>query len=146
MNSLYSITASFLICSFAVLVINYFLPKGNMKKISSFVMTIFTVTVLLSSVKDTNMPVFSAETQTEDISVNQSVITSYKTRLRLAADKILNDFGITDYEMVINLSKDDNQNIVIDEFSVKSGEDFDKEALINEFKSKLGFCPSIDSF
>ncbi|MBO4339175.1 MAG: hypothetical protein J5877_04580 [Clostridia bacterium] len=142
MNGLYSWALSFTVCSFIVLIINYLFPKGNVRKTATVVLVLFcllSITEPLKQIKKIDL-----KTNEEIVTENENDITvsSVKTRIRLLTDEALKKAEINNYEIRIDISLN-NEEIIINEFSVFIDNPQLTETAKNEIEKATGLTPEI---
>lgn len=146
MNTLYSFALSFTVCSFAVLIINYLFPNGNVKKTASLVLSLYVLVSVITPLKALNKIELSISEKKEDEEVIlNGTASAVKSRLRMLTDKVLKEQGIDNYELKIDVSMDEN-DIVIERFTVLLEDITDSDTIKNEIREKTGIEPEIDKF
>jgi hypothetical protein len=86
----------------------------------------------------------SGNEEDEEVILNGTA-SAVKSRLRMLTDKVLKEQGINNYELKIDVSMDEN-DIVIERFTVLLEDITDSDTIKNEIREKTGIEPEIDKF
>ena len=109
MNGIYAWALSFTVCSFTVLIISYLFPKGNVKNTAVVVLVLYCLLSIISPIKE----IKGIDLHIENESVTQteytSEISAAKTRIRLMTDEALENIGINNYELELDISLNDGE-------------------------------------
>ncbi len=143
MNELFSFAAAFTACSFAVLIIYYLTPNGNLKRITSLVLVLFTLISVIKPLKNikTNKIQTDISLPSEDITDNTASVI--KTKIRQLTNEALKANGIDNYELILDISIEENE-IVINEYNIRIDDINKSEEIKNAVKEKVGFEPEIN--
>lgn len=146
MNGLYSWAISFTVCSFIVLIINYLFPKGNVKNTATVVLVLFCIISIISPLKQIGKKdmIIINETQAETDFINDGKVSAFRAQIRMLTDEALNEIGITDYELTIDASLN-NDEIQINQFRIKIDKNELKDKAKNAVKDKTGIEPEIET-
>lgn len=144
MNTIYSFTYSFVVCSFAVLIINYFVPKGNLKGITSLVLMLFMLVSVIKPIKNINNFRLENEMEESDTQANleNNTAGAFKSSIRLMTDSVLKENGINDYELILELDKVDSE-VVIREYKILINDKSKIELIKGKILEKVGIEPEI---
>jgi len=147
MNSIYSWALSFTVCSFVVFVLNFFVPEGGMKRILSLVLVVYTLVSFIPAVNAVNNTNFNTsgleESEYNENALKENSVSLFKTQLRVLTDSALNEIGINDYELIIDLSMNENKEIVIEEYTIVLDKDSDEQLIKTTVETKTGISPEI---
>ena len=141
MNSILTITKNFLICSFAVFLLHYLIPKGNIKKTVSVVLIVFTLSSIIIPIKSIN----GLNLQINDSfnSFSENSLSAVKTNIRLMTDSSLREIGIDNYELEIDL-EEDNDNYILTRYVIYIEDVSQKDKIADYITSKTGLIPQIE--
>ena len=144
MNTFYAVALSFTACSFAVFIINYFIPNGNLKNISTLVLVLFVIVSAIKPIKEIKLKKSEyineyTETEFNTESNNAGII---KSNLRKLTADALKENGIDDYELIIDLDIYDGE-VVIKEYTIKIENINMSETVKKTVSEKTGIEPEV---
>jgi len=147
MNGLYSWALSFTVCSFIVLIINYLFPKGNVKNTATVVLVLFCIVSLLNPIREIKRlrPFKNEYTEIDTNQFTEGTVAAFKTQIRQLTDKALNEIGINDYEITVEVSIKENE-IIIEKFDVYIESAELKEKARERIAEKTGVEPNVFTF
>lgn len=141
-----------IISALAGTVISLLMPKGSMEKTMRAVVGVFMVSSVCLPLVRLNVTeeieaVFSASDFGENYAENMGdyVVSEYENTIKEAVESAALESGVSDYEIVADVSSDKNGCIIIHEITVKT-EDENVEsiaALERLLKEKFGFPVSV---
>lgn len=152
MDALKSWAVSVIISALAGTVVSLLMPKGSMEKTMRSVIGVFMVAAVCLPLAQINIEneaqaVFSASGFEENNAqeIQAFLASEYESTVKEVICSAAKETGVTDYEVIADISYDENGCIIIHEIAVELGEDNSVskdafEALVNE---RLGFSVTV---
>ena len=152
MDALKSWAVSVIISALAGTVVSLLMPKGSMEKTMRSVIGVFMVAAVCLPLAQINIEneaqaVFSASGFEENNAqeIQAFLASEYESMVKEVIYSAAKETGVTDYEVIADISYDENGCIIIHEIAVEFGEDNSVskdafEALVNE---RLGFSVTV---
>lgn len=143
---------TFCICSFAILVFKLLCPKGNMEKSMNIVLSLFMIIALISpfangiSKEDLGIDIQSNTNELNSDTINEHSASALKTELRVLTNTALNNMGITDFELEIELEVKEDGTINVTKYNILVPTGTDSEKVKTAIQKEIGVAASVSEF